>query len=61
MLCGGITTFSPLLEHKAGPGKKVSIIGIGGLGHFGVLGAKALGCDEIVVISRTSTKKEDAM
>jgi alcohol dehydrogenase (NADP+) len=61
MLCGGITTFSPLLQHSAGPGKKVGIIGIGGLGHFGILGAKALGCDEIVAISRTRTKKEDAM
>jgi D-arabinose 1-dehydrogenase-like Zn-dependent alcohol dehydrogenase len=61
MLCGGITTFSPLLQHNAGPGKKVGIIGIGGLGHFGILGAKALGCDEIVAISRTRTKREDAM
>jgi alcohol dehydrogenase (NADP+) len=61
MLCGGITVFSPLTRHKAGPGKKVGIIGIGGLGHFGILGAKALGCDEIVAISRTNTKKEDAL
>ena len=35
MLCGGITAFSPLIEYKAGPGKRVGIIGIGGLGHFG--------------------------
>jgi alcohol dehydrogenase (NADP+) len=61
MLCGGITTFSPLMQNKAGPGKKVGIVGIGGLGHFGIMGAKALGCDEIVAISRTSGKKEDAM
>src|ERR1700722_7729924 len=61
MLCGGITAFSPLLQYKAGPGKKVGIIGIGGLGHFGILGANALGCDEVVAISRTSAKKEDAL
>lgn len=37
MLCGGITAFSPLMEHRAGPGKRVGIIGIGGLGHFGMM------------------------
>ncbi|KAK5261151.1 hypothetical protein LTR40_002751 [Exophiala xenobiotica] len=61
MLCGAITSFSPLVQHGAGPGKRVGIIGIGGLGHFGIMGAKALGCDKIVAISRTSTKKEDAL
>ncbi|KAK5095896.1 hypothetical protein LTR70_003215 [Exophiala xenobiotica] len=61
MLCGGITAFSPLTQHGAGPDTKVGIIGIGGLGHFGILGAKALGCKTIVAISRTSAKKEDAM
>jgi len=61
MLCGGITVFSPLKRNGAGPGKKVGIVGIGGLGHFGLLYAKALGCEEIVAISRTSAKKEDAM
>jgi alcohol dehydrogenase (NADP+) len=61
MFCGGITTFSPLIQYRARPGKKVGIIGIGGLGHFGILGANALNCDEIVAISRTSTKKEDAL
>jgi len=61
MLCGGITAFSPLTQHNAGPDTKVGIIGIGGLGHFGILGAKALGCKSIVAISRTSAKKEDAM
>ncbi|KAI9650378.1 hypothetical protein NHQ30_000391 [Ciborinia camelliae] len=60
MLCGGVTTFSPLAQNGAGPGKKVAIVGIGGLGHFGIMGAKALGCDEITAISRTSAKKEDA-
>ena len=61
MLCGGITTYSPLKRNQAGPGKKVGIVGIGGLGHFGLLWAKALGCEKIVAISRTSAKKEDAL
>jgi alcohol dehydrogenase (NADP+) len=60
MLCGGITSFAPLIQNGAGPGKRVGIVGLGGLGHFGVLGAKVLGCDKVVVISRTSSKKEDA-
>lgn len=61
MLCGGITAFSPLKQNGAGPGKAVGIVGIGGLGHFGILGAKVLGCDKIVAISRTATKKADAL
>lgn len=61
MLCGGVTVFSPLTQYGAGPGKKVGIIGVGGLGHFGIMGAKALDCSEIIAISRSSTKKEDAL
>ena len=61
MLCGGITAFSPLIRNGAGPGKRVGIVGLGGLGHFGVLGAKALGCDKVVAISRSTSKKEDAL
>ncbi|KAE8441510.1 hypothetical protein EG329_004898 [Mollisiaceae sp. DMI_Dod_QoI] len=61
MLCGGITTYNPLVHNSAGPGKKVGIVGVGGLGHFGLLWAKALGCDEVVAISRTNSKKEDAL
>lgn len=61
MLCGGITAFSPLTQYGAGPGKAVGIIGVGGLGHFGIMGAAALGCESVVAISRTSAKKEDAM
>lgn len=60
MLCGGITVYSPLKREGCGPGKTVGIVGLGGLGHFGVLFAKALGADKIVVISRSSAKKEDA-
>lgn len=62
MLCGGITAFHPLVQHNVGPSSKVGIIGLGGLGHFGLLGAaKALKCQKVVVISRTSAKKADAM
>ncbi|RVD84211.1 uncharacterized protein DFL_005973 [Arthrobotrys flagrans] len=60
MLCGGVTMFSPLKRYGAGPGKKVGIIGLGGLGHFGVMWAKALRADEVVVISRSRSKEEDA-
>ena len=61
MLCGGVTVYSPLVRHGAGPGKSVGIVGIGGLGHFGILFAKALRCERVVAISRSSAKKEDAM
>lgn len=61
MLCGGVTTWSPLVNNGAGPGKRVGIVGVGGLGHFGLLWAKGLGCDEVVAISRSNAKKEDAM
>lgn len=59
MLCAGITVYSPLKRFGAGPGKKVGIVGIGGLGHYGVLFAKALGA-EVWAISRTRSKEEDA-
>lgn len=61
MLCAGVTAYAPLVDNGAGPGKKVGIIGIGGLGHFGILFAKALKCDQIVAISRRSDKREDAL
>jgi alcohol dehydrogenase (NADP+) len=61
MMCGGVTVWSPLVKNGAGPGKRIGIVGVGGLGHFGLLWAKALGCDEVVAISRTYSKKEDAM
>lgn len=60
MLCAGITTYSPLVRLGAGPGKKIAIVGLGGLGHFAVLWAVALGA-EVTVISHTASKKEDAM
>lgn len=61
MLCGGITTYSPLKQHGCGPGKTVGIVGVGGLGHFGILFAKALGADRVVAISRKADKKDDAL
>lgn len=60
MLCGGITVFAPLKKNGCGPGKKVGIVGVGGLGHFGILYAKALGADSVTAISRSAAKKEDA-
>ena len=60
LMCGGITVFSPLLRNGCGPGKKVGILGIGGIGHMGVLFAKAMGA-EVYAISRSSRKKEDAI
>lgn len=61
MLCGGITLYSPLKKNGCGPGKKVGIVGVGGLGHFGILYAKALGADKVTAISRTAAKKSDAI
>jgi uncharacterized zinc-type alcohol dehydrogenase-like protein len=48
LLCAGITTYSPLRHWKAGPGKKVGIVGLGGLGHMGVKLAKALGARTVL-------------
>lgn len=59
LLCAGITLYSPLKHWKAGPGKKVAIIGMGGLGHMGVKIAHALGAD-VTVLSHSDKKKEDA-
>jgi D-arabinose 1-dehydrogenase-like Zn-dependent alcohol dehydrogenase len=61
MMCGGITLYSPLKHYGCGPGKKVGVVGIGGLGHFGILFAKAMGADKVVAISRKANKKEDAL
>jgi alcohol dehydrogenase (NADP+) len=59
MLCGGITVFSPLKQEGAGPGKRVGVVGIGGLGHFALLFAKAMGA-EVVAISHSESKRGDA-
>jgi D-arabinose 1-dehydrogenase-like Zn-dependent alcohol dehydrogenase len=61
MMCGGVTVYSPLKNYGCGPGKTVGIVGVGGLGHFGVLFAKALGADKVVGISRKADKKDDVL
>ncbi|KAL8902073.1 MAG: hypothetical protein Q9207_004898 [Kuettlingeria erythrocarpa] len=61
MLCAGSTVYEPLKEHGAGPGTRVGIVGLGGLGHLGVLFAKAMGCQRVVAISRSMKKAEDAL
>lgn len=58
LLCAGITLYSPLRHWGAGPGKKVAIVGLGGLGHMGVKIAHALGA-EVTVLSQTLSKEED--
>jgi len=59
LLCAGVTTWSPLKHWKVGPGMKVGIVGIGGLGHMGVKLAKAMGA-HVVVITTTPSKVDDA-
>jgi uncharacterized zinc-type alcohol dehydrogenase-like protein len=59
LMCAGITLYSPLKNWKAGPGKKVGIIGLGGLGHMGVKFASALGA-ETTVFSHSPSKEADA-
>ncbi|MGI0059467.1 MAG: NAD(P)-dependent alcohol dehydrogenase, partial [Nitrosotalea sp.] len=59
LLCAGITLYSPLMHWKAGPGKKVAVIGLGGIGHMGVKIAHALGAD-VTVLSQSLRKQEDA-
>lgn len=61
MMCAGTTTYAPLKRNGCGPGKTVGIAGLGGLGHFGVLWAKAMGADKVYVLSRGEKKREDAM
>ena len=58
LLCAGVTLYSPLMHWKAGPGKKVAIIGLGGIGHMGVKLAHALGA-EVTVLSHSLKKQED--
>ncbi|WP_029292777.1 NAD(P)-dependent alcohol dehydrogenase [Chryseobacterium hispalense] len=59
LLCGGITVYSPLKHWKAGPGKKVGIIGIGGLGHLAIKIARAMGA-HVTVFTRSEDKLQDA-
>jgi len=58
LLCAGITLYSPLKHWQASPGKKVGIVGLGGLGHMGVKIAHALGA-EVTIMSHSLKKQED--
>jgi uncharacterized zinc-type alcohol dehydrogenase-like protein len=60
LLCAGITTYSPLAHWNAGPGTKVAIVGMGGLGHLAVKIAHAMGAD-VTVLSQTLKKQEDGL
>ena len=59
MMCGGITVFHPLRANGCGPGKKVGVIGVGGVGHYAVLFAKAMGA-EVYAFTRGTAKADDA-
>ncbi|WP_312263459.1 NAD(P)-dependent alcohol dehydrogenase [Candidatus Igneacidithiobacillus taiwanensis] len=59
LLCAGITTYSPLRHWQVGPGKKVGIVGLGGLGHMGVKLAHAMGA-HVVLFTTSPSKVEDA-
>lgn len=60
LLCAGITTYSPLHHWKVGPGSKVAVVGMGGLGHMAVKIAVAMGA-EVTVLSQTTSKQEDSL
>jgi uncharacterized zinc-type alcohol dehydrogenase-like protein len=60
LLCAGITTYSPLAHWNAGPGRKVAVVGMGGLGHMAVKIAAAMGA-EVTVLSQTLGKKDDGL
>jgi alcohol dehydrogenase (NADP+) len=60
LLCAGITTYSPLRTWNVGPGSRVAVVGLGGLGHMAVKLAVALGAD-VTVLSRSRDKEGDAL
>ncbi|MFJ4671213.1 NAD(P)-dependent alcohol dehydrogenase [Kitasatospora purpeofusca] len=60
LLCAGITTYSPLRHWNAGPGRRVAVVGLGGLGHMAVQLAHALGAD-VTVLSQSLRKREDGL
>ena len=59
LLCAGITTYSPLREFGAGPGTRVGVVGLGGLGHMAIKLAAAMGC-EVTLFTRSPDKASDA-
>ena len=60
LLCAGITTYSPLRRWGAAPGRKVAVVGMGGLGHMGIKIAHAMGA-EVSVLSQSLRKREDGL
>lgn len=60
LMCAGITVYSPMRHHKVGPGTKIGIVGMGGLGHLAVKFAHALGA-EVTVLSQGTSKRDDAI
>jgi alcohol dehydrogenase (NADP+) len=60
LLCAGITTYSPMRRNNVGKGKKVGVVGLGGLGHMGVKFGHAFGA-YVVVFTTSASKKEDAL
>jgi alcohol dehydrogenase (NADP+) len=60
MLCAGITTYSPLKRFGVKPGMRIAVVGVGGLGHFAILWAVAMGA-EVWALSHTPNKKNDAL
>jgi uncharacterized zinc-type alcohol dehydrogenase-like protein len=60
LLCAGITTYSPLAHWKAGPGSRVAVVGMGGLGHMAVKIAHAMGA-EVTVLSQSLSKQDDGL
>ncbi len=60
ILCAGVTTYSPLRHWKVGPGQRIGVAGLGGLGHMAVKLARAMGA-EVVVLTNTADKTEEAV
>ncbi|KAG7382217.1 hypothetical protein PHYBOEH_010591 [Phytophthora boehmeriae] len=59
LLCAGATVFTPLKEADVKPGKRVGVVGIGGLGHLGIQFARAMGADAVVAFSRSANKEKE--
>ncbi|KAI8865420.1 GroES-like protein, partial [Ramicandelaber brevisporus] len=60
LLCAGVTTYSPLVNHGAGPGKTVGVVGIGGLGHLAIQFANKLGA-QVVAFSSSENKRDECL
>ena len=61
LFCAGVTVFSPLSRSGVGPSSSVGIIGLGGLGHYAIMLARAMGAKRVVVLSHSLRKREDAL